>query len=205
MATLTQLTLDGDGTIGAVIEHDAGTGSPFNTHCNDAPDGVSTDWVANDTTETTGDAFFSLSNVNADFGSMDTLNIDVDLQVTGTVDDDTGLIRATIFDANSTSNALTSTTATLGDQTDTTRGQRNVSFAGLTGSKAQWDTAHIRFTWVYNKTAGPDNLQLKLFGCDIDGTYTASAGGGRIMGSIAGAGGLSGPGGIAGQGGGLAG
>jgi hypothetical protein len=33
MATLTQLTLDADGTIGSEIRHDAGTGSPFYTLC----------------------------------------------------------------------------------------------------------------------------------------------------------------------------
>jgi len=35
MATLTQLTLAADGTIGANTVHDAGTGAPFVGHCND--------------------------------------------------------------------------------------------------------------------------------------------------------------------------
>ena len=204
MATLTQLTLDGDGTIDATIRHDAGTGSPFNTHCNDAPDGVSVDWVSNDLSETDGTANFTLTAVDSDFGSMDTLTIDVDV-LAQTFDDDDCVLTARIFSADAGGGtALTAETVTLGDKNDSTRAQRNVSFASLTGTKAQWDGAYIRFTWNYTKTAGPDNAHLRLYGCDIDGTYKASAGG-RIMGSIAGSGGLAGEGGIAGRGGGLAG
>ena len=180
MATLTQLTLDADGTIGAAIEHDAGTGTPFYTHCNDAPDGLSSDWVGNDTSETTDTAWFSLSNVDADFSSMDTLNIDVDVDAV-TAGADTCVLTARIYDANNdTTNALTAETATLGSETDTTRTQRNVSFASLTGTKAQWDSAYIRFTWTYNVVAVPNNNQVRLYGCDIDGTYTATGGGSAI-------------------------
>ena len=100
---------------------------------------------------------------------------------------------------------LTAETGTMGTDADSTRTERNVVLAGVAGSKAQWDGAYSQFTWTYNKTGGPDNANLQLFGCDIDGTYTVAAGGGRIMGSIAGAGGLAGRGGIAGRGGGMAG
>ena len=175
MAALTQLTLDADGTIGANVVHNAGTGTPFVGHCNDAPDGLSSDWVANDVTETDTTAWFSLDDVDADFGSMDTLNIDVDVDaVDDGSSDDACTLTARIFDAdNDISNPLTDETASLGTEADTARTQRNVSFAGLTGSKAQWDAAHIRFTWDYTKTGGPDNVQVRLYGLDIDGTYTA--------------------------------
>ena len=175
MATLTQITLDADGTIAAVIEHDAGTGAPFFSHCNDAPNGVSTDWVGNDQSETTGEAWFRLSDVDADFDSMDTLNIDVDVRADG-FSNDTCTLTARIYDANNdTTNPLTNETGNLGTQADSTRTQRNVAFAGLAGTKTQWNSAYIRFTWTYTKQAGPDNGQLKLFGCDIDGTYTPAA------------------------------
>ena len=179
MAALTQLTLDADGTIGAVIVHDAGTGAPFYTHCNDAPNGVSSDWVGNDTSETTGEAWFRLSDVDTDFGSMDTLNIDVDVRADG-FSNDTCSLTARIYTAdNDTTTPLTNETGNLGTEADSTRTQRNVSFSGLAGSKAQWNGAYIRFTWTYTKQAGPDNAQLILFGCDIDGTYTAAAAGGN--------------------------
>jgi hypothetical protein len=176
MATLTQLTLDADGTIGAVIRHDAGTGAPFFSHCNDAPNGLSIDYVENDDSESTGVAWFSLSNVDADFGSMDTLNIDVDVQAVG-FNNDTCALTARIFAANNdTGNPLTNETGNLGTQADIIRTQRNVTFAGLAGSKAQWDAAYIRFTWTYNQVTGPDNASLRIYGCDIDGTYTAGGG-----------------------------
>jgi len=177
MATLDQLTLDADGTIDTVnIEHDAGIGSPYVGHCNDAPDGVSADWVGNDTGEKTGTAWFSLSDVNADFSSMDSLNIDVDVDATSS-SDDTCALTARIFDAdNSTTNPLTDESGNLGTEADTTRAQRNVVFAGLAGTEAQWNAAHIRFTWTYAKTGAGDNLQVRLYGCDVDGTYTIAGG-----------------------------
>jgi uncharacterized alpha/beta hydrolase family protein len=115
-----------------------------------------------------------LSNVDADFSSMDTLNIDVDVLAVG-FSNDTCTLTARIYDANNdTTNPLTNETGNLATQADSTRTQRNVSFAGLAGTKAQWDTAYIRFTWTYAKAAGPDNANLQLLGCDIDGTYTTS-------------------------------
>lgn len=175
MAILSTLTLDGDGTIGANVVHDAGTGSPFYTHGNDTPNGASSDWIANDTAETSTSAWFSLSNVNADFSSMDTLNIDVDVQSTG-FSNDTCTLTARIFAAdNDTGTPLTAETGNLATQADSTRTQRNVVFGSLTGTKTQWNGAYIRFSWTYAKVTGPDNAQLKLFGCDIDGTYTIGA------------------------------
>lgn len=177
MATLTQLTLDGDGLIGSKIRHDAGTGSPFNTHCNDAPDGVSSDYVENDESEGSGEAWFSLSNVNSDFGSMDSLNIDVDVWAETPVANDTITLTARIFAANNdTGTPLTAETASLGTHADTIREQRNVVFGTFAGTKAQWDSAYIRFTWTYVKVSGPDNANLRLYGVDIDGIYTVSAG-----------------------------
>ena len=174
MATLTQLTLDADGTIAAEVRHDGGVGSPFFSHCNDAPDGVSADFVENDDSETTTTAWFSLGDVDADFGSMDTLNIDVDVQATG-FSDDTCTLTARIFDAdNDVTNPLTDESGNLATEADSTRVQRNVGFAGLAGSEAQWNSAHIRFTWTYTKTAGPDHANLQIYGLDIDGTYTTA-------------------------------
>ncbi len=174
MAVLTQLTLNGDGTIGSSTLHDAGTGTPFNTHCNDAPDGVSGDWVANDQSESDTTAYFTLSDVNSDFGSMATLNIDVDLDA---IDDgssnDACILTAQIFDAEG-GNPLTDVQQ-VGDETDGTRVQRQLAFGSLTGNKTQWNAALILFTWDYTKVAAGDDVQLRLYGCDIDGTYTAAA------------------------------
>lgn len=175
MATLSTLTLDGDGTIGAEVVHDAGTGSPFYTHGNDTPNGGSSDWVANDQNETSTTAWFSLSNVNSDFDSMSTLNIDVDVQAVGFSNDNCTLTARIYAADNNTTNPLTAESGNLGTQADGTRTQRNVTFSSLAGTKTQWDGAYIRFTWTYSKVTGPDNGQLRLYGCDIDGTYSAAA------------------------------
>jgi len=176
MTALNQLTLDADGTIDTVnIEHNGGTGSPYFSHCNDAPDGVSSDFVRNDAGETTGTAWFRLTDVNADFGSMNSLNIDVDVEVTDAFDNDTCLLTAQIFDNNADETNPLTDSQQVGSHADSTRVQRQLAFGSLTGSKAQWNAAHILFTWTYTKVTGPDNARLAIYGCDIDGDYTISA------------------------------
>ncbi len=186
MAVLNQLLLDADGTIGVKTLHDAGVGAPFYTHCNDTPDGGSSDWVANDQTEGDTTAWFSLSNVNIDFGSLDTLNIDVDLdEVDDGSNNDTCTLTAQIFDSDSggSENALTDAKQ-IGDTTDGTRVQRQLAFGSLTGNRTQWNNAYLKLTWDYTKVASGDDVQIRLYGCDVDGTYTISTGG--IMNQIQG-------------------
>lgn len=177
-ATLTTLTLNADGTISGFAAHDAGTGSPFYTHCNDDPDSSSSDWVGNDLRETSCTTWFALSNVDADFTSMTTLQVRVDVQADsfgGGGGGDTCTLTARIYDANNdTTNPLTDETSNLATEADSTRTQRNISFSGLTGTKTQWDAAYIRFTWTYTQNAGPDNASIHLHGCDFDGTYAAT-------------------------------
>jgi len=177
MATLTQLVLDGDGTIDTSnLSHDAGTGSPWYTHCNDAPDGGSSDFVQCNGSLISGSyiAWFSLSDVDADFESMLTLNIDCDIIASGFVNDSCNL-NARIADGDDSTTWLTDQ-VTLGSQSVTTRDQRNRTFGSLTGTKAQWNTAHLRLTWFYTKQTSPDPAaSLRIFGLDIDGTYTAAS------------------------------
>lgn len=171
MATLTTLTLDADGTIGANAQHDGGTGAPFFTHCNDDPDSASADFIENDASDAATDAWFSLTDVDADFDSMDTLQIRVHGSIVNAFG--TATLTARIYDAdNNTTNPLTSeiTLITTGDGSVL----KNVAFASLAGTKAQWNSAHIRFSW-----SGLFQFEkARLNGCDFDGTYTAVAGGG---------------------------
>lgn len=174
MATLNTITADGDGTIASIFRTSDG-GSPAYTYCNDTPDGLSTDYVENDDTETSGQAWFSLENVNSDFSSMDTLNISIDGWAETAPSNDLLTLTARIADGNGSTTWLTNESATLLSGSDTTRTQPSaVSFSGLTGTKSQWDTAHIRFDFIYSKVAGPDNANLRLYGFEINGTYTAA-------------------------------
>ena len=180
MATLNQLTLDADGTIGSGIRHNNGSTPPFYTHCDEAPDGVSTNFVRNadDTTDT---AWFSLSDMNTGFGSMDTLSMDVDIIANVAFADDTCTLTARIYDAdNDTTNALTAESGNLATEADTTRTQRNITFASLAGTEAQWNAAHIRLSWTYTQNGGADGGNLRMYGCSFDGTYTGSGGGSLV-------------------------
>ena len=178
MATLTTLTLDGDGTIATLsISHDAGTGSPYNTHCNDTPDGGSSDFMEHNAglNDGTYDAWFSLSDVDADFSSMTSLNIGFDIGINGSVDNDLVTLSAQIFDGDVSATALTDEQQ-IADQTDTTRVQPTpIAFGSLTGSEAQWNTAHVRFRFVYDKVQGGGTWNLRLYGCEFDGEYTAES------------------------------
>ncbi len=179
MAALSQLTLDADGVIGSKVVHEGGAGAPFYTHCQDTPDGGSSDWVSNDQSEGDTEAWFRLTDVNADFGSMDSLNIDVDVdEIDDGTSNDLCTLVAQIFDSNSggTENPLTDAQQ-IADETDTTRLQRQLPFGSLTGSKSQWNNAYLKLTWDYTKPQSGDNVQVRLWGCDIDGVYTISTGG----------------------------
>ena len=170
MATLTTLTLDANGTIGANV--DKQSGDPYYQNCNDDPDSASTDYIENDGSDTATEAWFSLTDVDADFDSMDTLQIRVHGSIVNGAG--TATLTARIYDAdNDTTNPLTSeiTLITTGDGSVL----KNVAFGSLTGTKAQWNSAHIRFSW-----SGLFSFEkARLNGCDFDGTYTAAAGGGQ--------------------------
>ena len=98
-SVLSQITLDADGTIAAEVTNDDASGAPFFSHGNQAPDGGSATWFGNDATETTTTAWMSLEDLDADFESMLTLNMDVDVQITAPGNDTLTLV-AQIFDAD---------------------------------------------------------------------------------------------------------
>jgi len=173
---LSQITLDADGTINtAEIEHDAGTGSPYFTHANDANDGLSSDYVFNALdSDGTFVAWFSLADIDADLDIMASLILGIDTIATGFTND-TCTLTARIFDAdNDVTNPLTDETAAIIDESNTTRSQQLIEFNTLAGTKAQWDAAHIRFTWIYDRITSPDGGELRIHGCELDGFYVAA-------------------------------
>jgi hypothetical protein len=174
-----RLVLDADGTLDTTnLDHDAGTGTPYYTHMSDSPDGASTDWVAN-TLYNTGTYYnwASLENVPTDFGSMDAVTVTVDGVLSGTVSNDTVAFSCRIYDAdNSTTTPLAGDSGTILDETNTTRLTARATMATPSGTKTAWDGAYIRFAWAYAKSAGPDNIDLRIHGLVIDCEYTASSG-----------------------------
>ncbi len=169
--TLTPITFDADGTIASEVD-DSDTDGAFFDDCNDSPDGVSADWIGNDVSETTTTAWLRLADVDSDFDSMDTFRIEVDVDSTGFADD-TCALTIRIADGDQSSTWLTDSQE-IATEADSSRTQRTVTFGSLTGSKAQWDTAHALLTWTYSKTGGPDNAQVRIYGAEFTGSYTAA-------------------------------
>lgn len=177
--TLNTLTLDADGTINANFT-DSDVDGTFFDDCNDAPNGVSADYVELDSglADLTYEAWYRLTDVDSDFGSMDSLEIEVDMGINGASSSDLLTVTARIFPQdNNTANPLTDESGTLADETDTSRVQRTLTFSGLAGTKAQWNSAYIRFSFVYDRIGGADSWNMRLYGCALDGTYTVAAGG----------------------------
>ena len=173
-AALPTLRPTADGTIDAEVVHDAGTAAPFYTHIDDDPDSPNTaDWIANSQNESAASAFFEVTDMPADFDTMNTLEIKIDFEAVGFADD-TAVLYAQMYQSDEST--------TLSDEMQlatqaTATGLITVSFTNVTaGSKTIWNGARIHFRWTYTKNKGPDNAQLKITATELNGTYTASAG-----------------------------
>lgn len=165
------LAADADGTIGANTV-DSDTDAAYFDDCNDTPNGLSGDYIANNLAETSTTASLRLSDVPTDFDSIDSLVMIADVDSTGFVDD-TCTLTAQVYDADTGGNALTDSQQ-IASHADSTRTQRTVNFGSLTGTKAQWNAAYLRLTWTYTKNTGPDNAQVRLYGHLFEGFYTAA-------------------------------
>lgn len=162
MATF-DLTFDADGTIDASVE-DSDIDSTYFDDCNDAPDGLSADYI---TSFVSTNAWLRLEDVPTNFVSLSALSIAVDVQALD-FSEDTGTLTAQIFDSDSggTENPL-SDAQQIATESDTTRTQRTVNFGSLTGTKAQWNGAYCQLTWTMSGSSG----EIRLYGARIDGTY----------------------------------
>lgn len=177
-----RLTPNADGTLDTSnTAHDAGTGTPYYTHLDNAVDGQSTDDVHNAHTVGTVYDWFALSSTPSDFSSMDSVTIRVDALSTAPAGSspDTCDFSARVYDAdNDTTTPLAGDSGSIVDeQSNTVRVVNSATMASPSGTKTAWDGAYIRCAWAYNKVAGPDNIELDIHGLVLDCTYTASAGG----------------------------
>lgn len=174
--TLTTLRPNGNGTISSVITNEAGGAADY-TDVEDDPDSSSTDGLQNDTSESSGTANVQLTATNSDFGSMDTLGVRVDVHAISAGGNDSIDLYAQVFSADNGGGTALTDEVQVGSKADTTRTQRTVSFTAgsLTGSKTDWDGAYLRLRWNYTKPGGPDNNQLRIYGVEMDGTYTTAA------------------------------
>ena len=125
-----------------------------------------------DENTTSGD--YDITDMPSDFLSVSTLTYDIRAG-TGIVGGDTYTASVQIVNSSGTaftdSVQLFSTTTTISPQTQYT-GSFTITSAGLSGSKADWDSAKIRFTQTWAKDKGGDNSSIAINYVTLNGTYT---------------------------------
>ena len=189
MATLDTLYPAGDGTITSTENQAGGTTNLYLSVDDRASDGSpdGTTWVNGLYNATPCSVFFTLTSVNTDFASMDTpLTLNYSYSDEGTLSDDTLSITAQIFASDETTaytNAVTIRTHAGSDQGGTftkTSANLTVNATGLAANEAAWNAARLKLEWNKVKSAGWDTAVIDIGFVDIDGTYTADAGGFQV-------------------------
>jgi hypothetical protein len=170
---LTAITFDADDYAASGDNSDAD--GAYYDDCNDAPDGLSSDWISNDGAGNDTEIWLRLENVDSDFDSMSTFLVDVDVYAFDFTND-TCPLTMQVFDSarGGTENALTDQKE-VASTADSTRTQRQVSFGSLTGTKTQWDNAHVKLVWDYTKVQSWDFGRVRLYGTEFTGTYSTAS------------------------------
>lgn len=168
MATLTPLDPDTTGTVSGVTDEAGGT-TNLHTKVTDASD--TTYLTAG--VDSAGTALLGLSDVNADFESMDTLAANIRVQLNGVHTDDTIEIFAQVFDGNATTTPLSDEVLIANQASSGTFTDYTPSFTIQgTPTKTQWNNAHLRLRWTYTKNMASDAISLRCSQAQVTGTYT---------------------------------
>src|SRR3990167_1118984 len=126
----------------------------------------------------TGEASFTLGDVPADFGNIDTVSVRLRYAwASGTQTNTWNSLRAQIVRSDG-STALTDEVIVA--STITTATPTNSSVIPMTNpdtaaNKTVWDGALVRIRFNISKVKGGDALEERVFAGEITGTYTASA------------------------------
>lgn len=161
-----------DGSISNYVNESGGTTNLYASVDDDPDFPTTSDYVTN-TSNTNASAFFNLTDMPSDFGSMNTLQIDFYLNAPANWNDDAGTLYAQIFQSDET---ITLTSELQLATHATAAGYYSVTFTTVTGSnKNTWDGARLRLRMVYNKSKGPDNGQIRVAAVELGGTYAPAA------------------------------
>ncbi|MHA1962156.1 MAG: hypothetical protein ACW99U_18280 [Candidatus Thorarchaeota archaeon] len=181
MATLTSLRPNGDNDVAHARLEWTNVGG--DTACfeaiDDDPDSPdSLDYAENDATETDTYAKFELSAVDADFGSMDSLQVDAFMTTSGSRSNDDIVMSAQVFADDEVTTYTDKVVFATWDATPET-GKVSQGFTltgdGSSANKAAWDLAVFRIDWDYQKTGSGDNMQYRVDAIELNGAYTAQA------------------------------
>lgn len=172
MATLNTLLVNGNSTT-QTTQWAVGTFTNIDEGIS-AADGLE---IGDDTNSSVDEfAYFSLSNVNADFGSMDTININIRYRVLGAQTNNRSLFAQVITDESTPVSLTTERTiaTNITNTTATNSGVLSMTISG-TPSKAQWDNALIRLRLNIVRNKGGDTNGIRVDTLELTGTYTAAA------------------------------
>ena len=180
MATLPTLYPVGDGTQNGVT----GTGTaPWYANIDDWAGGGLVDedsTYISSGVDLGGDGNYLLTDMPANFGTLDSLSLDVRVRRNGTVTDDAMTLTVGIVGADG-STVLAAQKQVASQASGTTYSTVTVSYTDAElasrSNKAAWDGAQLRLVWTYTKTKSSDGLALRVTAVRANGTYTESAGG----------------------------
>ena len=131
-----------------------------------------------DTSNTThtGEASFALGDTPSDFGTMDTLFVQLRYAwQSGTQVNIWAALRARVFRSDGTTPLTNEATLALAITTETPTNSSVIQFTGVDTSadKSVWDGAVVRIYFDITKVKGGDSLEERVFAAQITGTYTA--------------------------------
>jgi hypothetical protein len=170
-ATLSTLRPTGDGTLEGIT---FSTGTTAWSLIDDDPDSPDTaDYILQTSNaDGTDSAFLDITDMPADFQSMDTLQVDVHV-TNASEGNDTIVLTARVFQSDETT-ALTNS-VTLSTDTDVSGLKTGTFTLQGNNNKTVWDAARIQFVWTYDRVQGADANSIRVNAAELDGTYTAAA------------------------------
>lgn len=148
--------------------------NPSLAHHQRVTDASDTTFVIN-SRDAAASIMFGLSDLPADWASMDTLGFDIRLRLDGVAVDDQMTITAAVYDGNATTTPMTNvvTVATQMSALAAFNAKTGAFTLAGTFTKAQWDNAHLRLAWTSTRTMGADGLSIYVAEAKVTGTYTA--------------------------------
>ena len=105
--------------------------------------------------------------------TIDTVSLDVRVQLQGTYGNDTLELYAQIYEADGTTPLVdpvfvaSAAGLTTGVDTDI-----SIDFTGVVTDVTRWTNNQLRLYWTYSKAGGPDNIYLAVKEVDFHGEYT---------------------------------
>jgi hypothetical protein len=127
----------------------------------------------------TGQADFALGNMPADFGTMNSVEINLrygkDVHTGTNTWDNLQAQILTAADVALTDNVNIATSIT--STTPANSGAITLTSPDLISNKAVWDAAKVRISWIIGRSKGGDSDQEEVYAAEVTGDYDIAAAG----------------------------